>query len=338
MNPTCILQDIETISKKANDANCLVCIDSTFAPSPLYYPFKFGVDFIYTSGTKYLGGHSDLLCGIIVSKEDKWRSVLKNSRTIYGNVIGNLECWLLIRSLKTFGLRILKQSENATRLAEWLNSKNIKVWHTSISSHPSYVLGKKYLNGHPGIFSIEMNSEKEAKILPKVLKIFKDATSLGGVESLIEWRYKYDSTISPKLLRVSVGIEDFEDLRGDFQQAFEVLKEIDNHEIVKSMRKGTIEELIRGKCLIEAYQTLKEKDFISKEKMDYEQNKVILLQNLPFTCEEIKNLNINNLLKNSLLQKEVKIVKEESSNPKILINILILLLGISLGIIFKLLK
>jgi cystathionine gamma-synthase len=222
-NPYSIVHDIQYYVNKAKEIGSFILVDATFAPPPLSNPFDFGVDMILHSATKYFGGHSDLLAGCLVTKDPKIKIQLANDRVFLGTNIANLEAYLLLRSLRTYELRIKKQSENATKIVKFLNENkksypSLAVIHHSSLQKDDFV-AKQMVGGHSPVFSIELNSAEKAKSLPSKLKFFQHATSLGGVESLIEWRAVTDSHARPTLLRVSCGIENVEDLIADFDNA-----------------------------------------------------------------------------------------------------------------------
>jgi len=180
------------------------------------------------SATKYLGGHSDLLAGVLVVHPRHHNTIYKQllqNRYIQGNAMGNLECYLLLRSLRTLEIRVKKQSENAIELIEFLKTypKVTKIHHPYIATHVSHSIASKYLlNGiYPSTFSIVLQTQQQAELLPTRLKLVTNATSLGGYESLIESRYRYDKTIDPALLRLSVGLENATDLINDYKQALD---------------------------------------------------------------------------------------------------------------------
>lgn len=222
-NPYSIVHDIEYYVNKAKSIGAKVLVDATFAPPPLSNPFDFGVDMIMHSATKYFGGHSDLLAGCLITKDPKVKIQLATDRIFLGTNIANLESYLLLRSLRTYELRIKQQSESATKIVKYLveNKNNYptldKIHHSSLQTE-SFVL-KQMKGGHSPVFSIELNEIEKAKSLPSKLKYFQHATSLGGVESLIEWRAVTDANARKTLLRVSVGIENVEDLISDLDQA-----------------------------------------------------------------------------------------------------------------------
>lgn len=245
VNPTGKAFNIEHYAKVAHSRGAYLGVDSTFAPPPLQDPFKHGADIVMHSGTKYFGGHSDLLCGVLSVKHKGWVRKLFDDRVYLGAVIGNLEGWLAVRSVRTLELRVTKQSENAKRIVDALDGaltgatvgtglsqsdvevikKVLKeVTHASLQTKDYKTwLQKQMPNGYGPVFAIVMQSEELAKRLPSKLRFFHHATSLGGVESLIEWRIMSDSTIGRDLLRVSIGIEDDRDLLDDLLQGFRVL-------------------------------------------------------------------------------------------------------------------
>ena len=167
--------------------------------------------------------------------DDELAKRLRDQRTAIGGVPGSLEVWMLLRSLRTLSLRLERHCTSATALARWLNSSLgdtthslhgliRRVWHPSLPNHPGHVaalrswpLAEKGWFG--GTMALELHSQAAAQALPGALRLFKDATSLGGVESLVEWRRKYDTAISPYLLRLSVGLEDAADLQNDLEAA-----------------------------------------------------------------------------------------------------------------------
>mmetsp|Transcript_2904 Transcript_2904/g.8902 ORF Transcript_2904/g.8902 Transcript_2904/m.8902 type:complete len:230 (-) Transcript_2904:263-952(-) len=183
------------------------------------------------STTKYLAGHSDAIGGALCMADERLAQELRDDRTALGSTPGSLEPWLLLRSLRTLHLRIRQQCTTASKLAKWLSravdgdhshplvGKVVSVSHPSLPSHPGHeVAVRQMVGGFGGCFSLELASEDAARRLPAELELFRDATSLGGVESLIEWRRKYDVAVSPLLLRVSVGVEEEEHLRADLER------------------------------------------------------------------------------------------------------------------------
>jgi len=241
LNPTGESRDIQFYADKVHKVGGNLLVDSTFGPPPLQYPFKFGADCILHSGTKYFGGHSDLLAGVLVVKSlEEWNK-LWNDRTFLGSMMGSLESWLLLRSLRTLHLRVPRQSASATVLAKWLNSLAntpngetydgipggviSQVWHSSLQGVDGrgFDPSKQMQGGWNATFAILLAKPEYALALPHKLKYFVPATSLGGVESLVEHRLQTDPTSDPCLIRLSVGVEDVEDLKADLKQALQKL-------------------------------------------------------------------------------------------------------------------
>ncbi|CAN6657909.1 cystathionine gamma-lyase [Trichomonascus vanleenenianus] len=223
INPTGLAFDIEKYVSLGHAKGAYVMVDATFAPPPLQDPFKFGVDLVMHSATKYFGGHSDLLAGVLVTKDESIKTALIHDRDHTGAIPGSLEAWLLTRSLRTLNMRVRTQAATANAIVKHL-AENIdklpkltKIYHSSLQKE-EFVKKQLPLGGGP-VFSIEVTDRETAKRLPSKLKLFVHATSLGGVESLIEWRAMSDDRCSETLLRVSIGVEDQEELLQDLVQA-----------------------------------------------------------------------------------------------------------------------
>ncbi len=217
-NPTCELEDIALHAGRARSAGAILAVDSTFATPVLQNPLALGAHVVMHSSTKFLAGHSDAMGGVLVVPEQEGAERLCAERTVSGAIPGAMECWLTLRSVRTLGIRVAQQSASAARLAQWLESRVARVWHPSLPSHPGYQIGRQQMSGPGAIMSIELDSMQAAKALPAKLRLFQDATSLGGVESLVEWRHKVDPLTVPTLLRLSIGLEDTEDLIADLEQ------------------------------------------------------------------------------------------------------------------------
>jgi cystathionine gamma-synthase len=241
INPTGEAFQIAKFAERAHKRGALLSIDATFGPPGLQDPFAWGADIVMHSGTKYIGGHSDMLCGILATAPTadgrKRGKVLRAERIFLGSVMGNLEGWLGVRSLRTFDLRVQRQSANAEKLVSWLQTsleedteeakivKKVvrKLAHASLQKDDFAWLKKQMPNGFGPVFAIYTHQTAQARTLPSKLRLFHHATSLGGVESLIEWRRMSDTSVDNTLLRVSVGVESWEDLRDDLLQAFKAL-------------------------------------------------------------------------------------------------------------------
>ncbi|KAK0730780.1 Cys/Met metabolism PLP-dependent enzyme-domain-containing protein [Lasiosphaeris hirsuta] len=242
LNPTGEARDLAYYRRRADELGCFLTVDATFAPPPLQDPFQYGTDIVFHSGTKYFGGHSDMLSGVLSVRPDRtsWLDELKEERVYLGSVMGSLEGWLGVRSLRTLELRVLRQTESSQKLVDWLagelngggeggivSESVFKVLHASQQPEAADAgswLRKQMPNGFGPVFSVLMQSEQLAKRLPSKLHLFHHATSLGGVESLIEWRAMSDSTVDKRLLRVSIGVEAWEDLKEDILHGLRALK------------------------------------------------------------------------------------------------------------------
>ncbi|KPI41195.1 putative trans-sulfuration enzyme [Cyphellophora attinorum] len=242
VNPTGKAFNIQHYADIARSRRAYLMVDSTFAPPPLQDPFRHGADFVMHSGTKYIGGHSDMLCGVLAVKNKASLAPMKKDRHFLGSVMGGLEGWLGVRSVRTLELRVMRQADTAERIVQALDyalsghsvgtglSKSDveaiqavvrEVHHASLQEADKKTwLRKQMPKGYGPVFSIVMKEDVFAKHLPSKLNLFHHATSLGGVESLIEWRTMSDATVSPDMLRVSIGIEDYQDLLDDLLQAF----------------------------------------------------------------------------------------------------------------------
>ncbi|GAV30116.1 hypothetical protein PMKS-003623 [Pichia membranifaciens] len=222
-NPFSVVHDIQYYVTKAKEIGAFTLVDATFAPPPLSDPFDFDVDMVMHSATKYFGGHSDLLAGCLTTKDPNVKLQLAGVRPFLGTNIANLEAYLMLRSLRTYELRINQQSTSATKIVKYLNEHQdsypslTKIHHSSLQKDA--FVAKQMKGGDAPVFSIELSTPLKAKSLPSKLKYFQHATSLGGVESLIEWRAVTDASASQNLLRISVGIENTEDLIADLDAA-----------------------------------------------------------------------------------------------------------------------
>ncbi|HXV24072.1 MAG TPA: aminotransferase class I/II-fold pyridoxal phosphate-dependent enzyme [Alphaproteobacteria bacterium] len=226
-NPTMAVADIEASSTIAHRAGALVVVDSTFASPVLTRPIELGADIVMHSGTKYLNGHSDVIAGALVTKEPGpfWERLIA-VRRYCGAVLGPFEAWLLLRGMRTLFLRVRSQSQNAMALAAHFEGHQsiLQVLYPGLQSHPDHATARRQMaGGFGGMLSLRIRGGEEAALrVWGACKLFKIATSLGGVESLIEHRASIEGADSPvpkDLIRLSVGIEDMEDLVSDLEQA-----------------------------------------------------------------------------------------------------------------------
>lgn len=241
VNPTGEAFCIKAFAEKAHARGAYLLVDATFGPPGLQDPLEWGADVVMHAGTKYLGGHSDLLCGVLASRRDGWVQGLRGERTYLGSVMGSLEGWLGVRSLRTLEVRVQRQSGSCGRLVSWLHGMLEgagggemvreaveRVRHASLQAEDMEWLRQQMPNGYGPVFAIMMKNEGLARRLPSKLELFQHATSLGGVESLIEWRAMSDAKIDTRILRISVGLEHWEDLRDDLSRGFRALIEEEN--------------------------------------------------------------------------------------------------------------
>ena len=227
-NPQLKLSDIEAISKIAHKNNALCVVDNTWLTPVFQNPLNLGADIVIHSTTKYFGGHSDVLGGVVVLNNKKIAAKIKSIQQLNGAVPAPFDCWLIGRGIQTLYLRVSKQSENAFKLASFLEEhpKIEQVNYPGLKSHPQHKLAlKQQNNGFGAMLSVLIKGSKEnAFKISTQLKYFTSATSLGGVESLVEHRKSIegpDSLTPDNLIRISVGIEHVDDLIADWKQALD---------------------------------------------------------------------------------------------------------------------
>jgi cystathionine gamma-synthase len=236
-NPTGECADLAALAARARARGALVSVDATFAPPPLLEPWALGADVVMHSATKFLGGHSDLLCGVLATRDEALWTGLWRERALLGGAVGGLEAWLGVRSLRTLEVRVRAQSAGAERIVDWIRgcleggegpgaagvrAAVAAVHHASVQARRE---GHGWVRaqmprGFSPVFALTMRDADAARRLPSRLALFHHATSLGGVESLVEWRRMTDEGVDPRIVRVSVGIEGWEDLRRDLAEGF----------------------------------------------------------------------------------------------------------------------
>ncbi len=232
-NPLLKLIDIEAIVQLAQARNIITCVDNTFASPYLQSPIALGVDIVLHSTTKYIGGHSDVIGGALILKDDTYNDVMRFHRNTIGANPDPFNSWLTLRGLKTLGVRMEAHCKNALELARFLEGHEAveTVFYPGLASHPQHTLARKQMRAGGGMISIRVRGgEAEARKLLQSVKVFTLAESLGGVESLIEHpalmthlsvdpQVKAQLGITDNLVRLSVGIEDVADLKADLEQA-----------------------------------------------------------------------------------------------------------------------
>lgn len=231
-NPLLKITDIEAISKFAKEKGLLTIVDNTFMTPYFQQPISLGADIVVHSATKYLGGHSDVVAGLVVVNSDQLATDLHFVQNSVGAVLGPQDSWLLMRGIKTLGIRMEEHNINAHRIAEFLNNHEAvsNVFYPGLATHPGHNLMKKQATGFGGMISFDVGSGEKADELLAKLRYFTLAESLGAVESLISVPARMTHASIPSerraelgitdgLVRISVGIEDVEDLLEDLTQA-----------------------------------------------------------------------------------------------------------------------
>ncbi len=231
-NPMMRLVDLAAVGAVAKAHGLLFAIDNTFATPVLQRPLEFGADIVVHSTTKYLNGHSDMVGGVVVVKDDALAERIGFIQNSAGAVPGPFDCWLALRGLKTLAVRMRQHDANGRRIADWLAAdKRVRaVYYPGLPTHPQHELAKRQMSGFGGMISIETGSRERAGRMVERVRLFTLAESLGGVESLIGHPATMTHAAVPKamreamgltdgLVRLSVGIEDVDDLIADLDQA-----------------------------------------------------------------------------------------------------------------------
>ncbi|MHB8215184.1 MAG: trans-sulfuration enzyme family protein [Candidatus Sulfotelmatobacter sp.] len=235
-NPTLRVVDFRKVAAIAKRHDLLSMIDSTFGTPVNQRPAEFGIDLVMHSGTKYLGGHTDLICGVVAGRQELMKSIWE-TRTTLGNCMDPHASWMLVRGLKTLAVRVGRQNENAQRVAEFLsqNVKVRKVHYPFLKSHGQHGLAREQMKAGGGMVSFEVEGTGEdACRVSEAMRLFALAPSLGGVESLVSIPVLTSHAMVPaaerakmgvteQLIRLSVGIENAEDLIGDLERALEAV-------------------------------------------------------------------------------------------------------------------
>jgi cystathionine beta-lyase/cystathionine gamma-synthase len=234
VNPTCRVLELSSLQSLAHAQGIALVVDSTFASPVNFRPIEHGVDVVIHSATKYLNGHHDILAGVVCGNEPLIDEV-RRKMMVWGQAPDPFACWLLERGLKTLDVRVKRQNENAMRVAEWCSTRPelAKVHYPGLPSHPDHEIAKSILDGFGGMMAIELKGGGPAALkFVRKLQLFAYAASLGGVDSLmIEPRYSSHEHLTPEerqrigipdgFIRVSIGIEDAEDLIADIEQALQ---------------------------------------------------------------------------------------------------------------------
>ncbi len=230
-NPLLKITDLNAVVAIAERHGLISMIDNTFASPVNQNPIDFGIDIVIHSATKYMGGHSDICAGAVATTHENIERIFNLAKNLGGS-LSDQTVWLLERSMKTMGLRVRAQNENAHRMAEYLyeHSEIVAVHYPGLPSHPDHELAKSQMNGFGGMLSFELNESYDSLLFQKSLKLIKSSMSLAGVEStvlspaqtshaLMGDEERKRQGIGDGLIRFSVGIEEPEDLIADIEQA-----------------------------------------------------------------------------------------------------------------------
>ena len=231
-NPLMRIVDIDAVSEVAHSHGAMVCVDNTFATPYLQQPLHLGADFVVHSSTKYIGGHSDVVGGAIMTNNDELEQKLRFHQNAVGAVPSPFDCWLLLRGIKTLALRVDRQSQNAMEVAQVLEKNRAvkRVYYPGLASHPGHAVASRQMRMFGGMMSIEVADEATALRTLERLKLFALAESLGAVESLAEHPALMTHASIPAserkrigvgdgLIRLSIGVEDVADLIADLESA-----------------------------------------------------------------------------------------------------------------------
>src|SRR6202521_2582514 len=235
-NPTLRVVDLRKVTALARQHNLISFIDSTFATPINQRPADFGIDLVMHSGTKYFAGHSDLICGIVAGRHDLIQRI-HETRTTLGGTMDPHAAWLLLRGIKTLAVRVQRQNENALRVAQFLaQHSNVRhVYYPFLEGHPQRALAMEQMHGGGGVLSFEVDGTGEdARLLAEALHLFTLAPSLGGVDSLVSIpvltshamispEHRKTMGVTDQLIRLSVGIENADDLIADLEHALAVV-------------------------------------------------------------------------------------------------------------------
>jgi cystathionine gamma-synthase len=224
-NPTVRVTDIAAVAARARDRGALLVCDNTFATPIVQRPLELGADLVMHSSTKYFGGHSDVMGGAVVARERADAAAIRNYQGVAGAVPSPFDCWLIRRSLATLPMRVRAQCANALEIAEYLrrHARVERVFYPGLADDPGHAVAARQMHGFGGVLAVCVRGgAAEALAVAARTRVFIRATSLGGVESLIEHRASVegpDTPTPPNLLRLSIGIENAQDLIADLEQA-----------------------------------------------------------------------------------------------------------------------
>ncbi|MNZ68165.1 Cystathionine gamma-synthase [compost metagenome] len=236
-NPLMMITDLERVSAWAKSKGLLTIVDNTLLTPFFQRPIELGADIVIHSATKYLGGHNDVLAGLIITKGKELSDEMAFLHNSIGAVLGPQDSWLLMRGMKTLALRMERHEYNATAIAHYLLKHEAveDVYYPALTHHPDYEIQKKQSSGNTGIFSFRLKDARYVEPILRHIKLIAFAESLGGVESLMTYpavqthadipqEIRQAIGVDDRLLRFSVGIEHVDDLIADLEQAFAAAK------------------------------------------------------------------------------------------------------------------
>lgn len=236
-NPMMNVSDISKIAEIAKRHGLYLIVDNTFLSPYFQNPLKLGADIVIHSGTKFLGGHNDTLAGFIVTNNEEVQEKLRFIIKTTGAGLAPFDCWLILRGIKTLGIRMERSQENAIKIANWLKEQPVvkHVYYPGLPEHPGYEIMKKQARGFGAMLTFDVDTEAHALQILESVRMIKFAESLGGVETLITYpmtqthadvpeKVRLKNGITPCTLRLSVGIEDIEDLLAELSKVFGELK------------------------------------------------------------------------------------------------------------------
>lgn len=240
INPTMEIIDLELVCRVANEKGIPVVVDNTFSSPYLQNPLKTGADFVLHSATKYIGGHGDVIGGLLVANSaEAIAEIRMTTQKDIGGIMSPFDAWLLLRGLKTLAVRLDRHCDNAEKIADYLKQHSLvrNIYFPGDKDHPSHTIAAKQMNRWGGLISFDINGTKEmAQAFMDELKLIKIAVSLGDAETLIQHpatmthsvvpqETREEMGISDTLLRLSVGLESWEDIKEDLDQAFSKIEE-----------------------------------------------------------------------------------------------------------------
>jgi cystathionine gamma-synthase len=232
-NPMMKVTDIRLCAELIHKNRGILAVDNTFLSPYFQNPLALGADLVVHSGTKYLGGHNDTLSGFLVHSRDDLEEPLRNIQKSEGACLGPFDSWLTLRGIKTLALRMERHGQNGRRIAEWLrgNGRVEKVFYTGFEDHPQFALSSSQARGHGGMVSFYLKDSADVPVILRSVSLILFAESLGGVESLITYplvqthsaipeAMRLSAGVNERLMRLSAGIEDPDDLIADLDAAF----------------------------------------------------------------------------------------------------------------------